>query len=186
MRSQLAARGGGTSGSVQTSLTPHVQRGQEKGRQPPPTVVGRTGLGWAEPLLKKGGNAKQGYIALNPEVTRREVLGLYRKIFRIAKKWQSVSGQMEDTIKEKQYIINEAKTLFQKNKNLTDPEVIHQCIEECKARVEIGLHYNIPYPRPIHLPPMGLAQKHGRTFQKQEKLRKLSKPVYLKSYDEIS
>ncbi|XP_006026164.1 LYR motif-containing protein 1 isoform X4 [Alligator sinensis] len=88
-------------------------------------------------------------------VTRREVLGLYRKIFRIAKKWQSVSGQMEDTIKEKQYIINEAKTLFQKNKN-------------------------------IHLPPMGLAQKHGRTFQKQEKLRKLSKPVYLKSYDEIS
>ncbi|XP_019350183.1 LYR motif-containing protein 1 isoform X1 [Alligator mississippiensis] len=119
-------------------------------------------------------------------VTRREVLGLYRKIFRIAKKWQSVSGQMEDTIKEKQYIINEAKTLFQKNKNLTDPEVIHQCIEECKARVEIGLHYNIPYPRPIHLPPMGLAQKHGRTFQKQEKLRKLSKPVYLKSYDEIS
>ncbi|XP_025062792.1 LYR motif-containing protein 1 isoform X6 [Alligator sinensis] len=124
--------------------------------------------------------------SLMTPVTRREVLGLYRKIFRIAKKWQSVSGQMEDTIKEKQYIINEAKTLFQKNKNLTDPEVIHQCIEECKARVEIGLHYNIPYPRPIHLPPMGLAQKHGRTFQKQEKLRKLSKPVYLKSYDEIS
>ncbi|EMP31517.1 LYR motif-containing protein 1 [Chelonia mydas] len=86
-----------------------------------------------------------------PEMTsvaRQEVLGLYRRIFRIAKKWQSASGQMEDTIKEKQYIINEAKTLFQKNKDLTDPELIKQCIEECKARVEIGLHYHIPYPRP--------------------------------------
>uniref|UniRef100_H9GFM2 LYR motif containing 1 n=1 Tax=Anolis carolinensis TaxID=28377 RepID=H9GFM2_ANOCA len=82
-------------------------------------------------------------------VSRQKVLGLYRKIFRIAKKWQSASGQMEETMKEKQYIINEAKTLFQKNKNLTDPELIKQCIEECQARVEIGLHYRIPYPRPV-------------------------------------
>ncbi|XP_074988828.1 LYR motif-containing protein 1 isoform X2 [Caretta caretta] len=86
-------------------------------------------------------------------VARQEVLGLYRRIFRIAKKWQSASGQMEDTIKEKQYIINEAKTLFQKNKDLTDPELIKQCIEECKARVEIGLHYHIPYPRPVSVNP---------------------------------
>ncbi|XP_039347881.1 LYR motif-containing protein 1 isoform X2 [Mauremys mutica] len=119
-------------------------------------------------------------------VARQEVLGLYRRIFRIAKKWQSASGQMEDTIKEKQYIINEAKTLFQKNKDLTDPELIKQCIEECKARVEIGLHYHIPYPRPIHLPPLGLAPQRGRAFRNQEKLRKLSKPAYLRSYDEVS
>ncbi|KAM9179017.1 LYR motif-containing protein 1 isoform 1-T3 [Mergus octosetaceus] len=95
-------------------------------------------------------------------VTRQEVLGLYRKIFRIAKKWQSASGQV------------------------TDPKLIKQCIEECEARIEIGLHYNIPYPRPIHLPPMGLAHKQGRTFRQQEKLRKISKPIYLKSHDEIS
>ncbi|XP_034987958.1 LYR motif-containing protein 1 isoform X2 [Zootoca vivipara] len=119
-------------------------------------------------------------------VARQEVLGLYRKIFRIARKWQSASGQMEETIKEKQYIINEAKTLFQKNKNLTDPKLIKQCIDECTARIEMGLHYHIPYPRPTHLPHMGLAQQHGRTFRHQEKLRKLSKPLYLKSHDEIS
>ncbi|XP_054850779.1 LYR motif-containing protein 1 [Eublepharis macularius] len=119
-------------------------------------------------------------------ITRQEVLGLYRKIFRIAKKWQSASGQMEETTKEKQYIINEAKTLFHKNKKLTDPDLIKQCIEECKARVEIGLHYRIPYPRPIHLPPMGLAHQQSRALRHQEKLRKLSKPVYLKSHDEIS
>uniref|UniRef100_A0A8B9Z4T1 LYR motif containing 1 n=1 Tax=Bos mutus grunniens TaxID=30521 RepID=A0A8B9Z4T1_BOSMU len=81
--------------------------------------------------------------------TRQEVLGLYRRIFRLAKKWQAASGQMEDTIKEKQYILNEARTLFQKNKNLTDTDLIKQCIDECTARIEIGLHYQIPYPRPV-------------------------------------
>lgn len=118
--------------------------------------------------------------------TRQEVLGLYRSIFRLARKWQAASGQMEDTIKEKQYILNEARTLFQKNKNLTDPDLIKQCIDECTARIEIGLHYQIPYPRPIHLPPMGLTSLRGRGLRSQEKLRKLSKPVYLKSYDEVS
>lgn len=52
-------------------------------------------------------------------VTRQEVLGLYRKIFRIAKKWQSASGQVEETLKEKEYIKKEAKTLFRKNKDVS-------------------------------------------------------------------
>lgn len=55
--------------------------------------------------------------------TRQEVLGLYRRIFRLARKWQAASGQMEDTIKEKQYILNEARTLFQKNKNVSRPQL---------------------------------------------------------------
>nr|XP_058142298.1 LYR motif-containing protein 1 isoform X5 [Dasypus novemcinctus] len=88
-------------------------------------------------------------------VTRQEVLGLYRRIFRLARKWQAASGQMEDTIKEKQYILHEAKTLFQKNKN-------------------------------IHLPPMGLTPLRGRGLRSQEKRRRLSKPIYLKSHDEVS
>nr|XP_035123042.1 LYR motif-containing protein 1 isoform X1 [Callithrix jacchus] len=87
--------------------------------------------------------------------TRQEVLGLYRSIFRLARKWQATSGQMEDTIKEKQYILNEARTLFRKNRN-------------------------------IHLPPMGLNPLRGRGLRSQEKLRKLSKPVYLRSHDEVS
>ncbi|XP_011233502.1 LYR motif-containing protein 1 isoform X2 [Ailuropoda melanoleuca] len=126
-----------------------------------------------------------GKAGLTP-TTRQEVLGLYRRIFRLARKWQAASGQMEDTIKEKQYILNEARTLFQKNKNLTDADLIKQCVDECTARIEIGLHYQIPYPRPIHLPPMGLTPLRGRGLRSQEKLRKLSKPVYLKSHDEIS
>ncbi|XP_067859375.1 LYR motif containing protein 1 isoform X3 [Heptranchias perlo] len=83
--------------------------------------------------------------------TRCDVLGLYRRIFRIARTWQSLSGLSDDTLKEKQYIITEAKTLFRKNKNLTDVKAIKLCILECHARIEMGLHYRIPYPRPANL-----------------------------------
>eukprot|EP00074_Homo_sapiens_P099633 XP_016878966.1 LYR motif-containing protein 1 isoform X3 [Homo sapiens] len=71
-------------------------------------------------------------------------------------------------------------------RQLTDTDLIKQCIDECTARIEIGLHYKIPYPRPIHLPPMGLTPLRGRGLRSQEKLRKLSKPVYLRSHDEVS
>ncbi|XP_053550539.1 LYR motif-containing protein 1 [Bombina bombina] len=118
--------------------------------------------------------------------TRKEALSLYRKIFRIARKWQSASGIKEETAKEKQYIVDEARTLFYKNKNVTNIEMITQCIDECKARVEMGLHYGIPYPRPIHLPPMGLAIPHSKVLSTQVKLRKQAKPIYLKSHDEVS
>nr|KAF6441335.1 LYR motif containing 1 [Rousettus aegyptiacus] len=69
---------------------------------------------------------------------------------------------------------------------LTDARRIRQCVDECTARIELGLHYRIPYPRPIHLPPMGLTPLRGRGLRSQEKLRKLSKPVYLQSHDEVS
>ncbi|KAG8558089.1 hypothetical protein GDO81_016853 [Engystomops pustulosus] len=118
--------------------------------------------------------------------TRPEVLGLYRKIFRLARRWKSSLGLEEETKKEKQYIVEEARKLFHKNKNVTHPDTIRQCIEEAHARIDIGLHYGIPYPRPTHLPPMGLAVPHSKILRTQEKLRKQAKPVYLKSYDEIS
>lgn len=68
---------------------------------------------------------------------------------------------------------------------LTDVEAIKNCIMECHTRIEMGLHYRIPYPRPIHLPPMGLADKKGRKFKMQERLRKFAKPVYLQSHEEM-
>ncbi|XP_036081579.1 LYR motif-containing protein 1 isoform X2 [Rousettus aegyptiacus] len=120
------------------------------------------------------------------EATRREVLGLYRRVFRLARRWQAASGRGEDTAEEQQYILHEARTLFRKNRDLTDARRIRQCVDECTARIELGLHYRIPYPRPIHLPPMGLTPLRGRGLRSQEKLRKLSKPVYLQSHDEVS
>jgi heme oxygenase len=51
---------------------------------------------------------------------RKEVLGLYRRIFRLTRTWQSASGNTNDTTAEKQYIKDEAKRLFRKNQNVRE------------------------------------------------------------------
>ncbi|XP_045445288.1 LYR motif-containing protein 1 isoform X1 [Pipistrellus kuhlii] len=84
--------------------------------------------------------------------TRPAVLGLYRRVLRLARRWQAASGRPEDSAREQQDILREARTLFRKNKGLTDTDQIKQCIDECTARIEIGLHYQIPYPRPVSDP----------------------------------
>ncbi|KAG5262354.1 hypothetical protein AALO_G00274270 [Alosa alosa] len=117
-------------------------------------------------------------------VTRAEVLSLYRRIFRIARSWQAQSALQHDTDTEKRYIVQEAQTLFRQNQQLTEQESIKKCLDECNARIEIGLHYRNPYPRPTYLPPMGLATQKGRKFRGQQKLRKQAKPVYLQSHDD--
>ncbi|XP_068452495.1 LYR motif containing protein 1-like isoform X1 [Clinocottus analis] len=81
--------------------------------------------------------------------TRRTVLSLYTRVFRIARSWQAQSGAKSDTETERKYILQEASSLFRQNQQLTDQESIQRSIEECKARIEIGLHYRNPYPRPV-------------------------------------
>lgn len=61
---------------------------------------------------------------------RGEVLTLYRRIFRLSSKWKNITASIEDSSTEKNYIQNEARTLFHKNKNV---RWIHLC----------GLCYNI-------------------------------------------
>uniref|UniRef100_A0A3B3S9T6 LYR motif containing 1 n=1 Tax=Paramormyrops kingsleyae TaxID=1676925 RepID=A0A3B3S9T6_9TELE len=120
--------------------------------------------------------------------TRQEVLSLYRRILRIARSWQTHCTRPHDTEIEKNYIVQESRTLFRKNKQLTDAESIRKCIEECQARIEIAFFIfsfsldNFPFQ--IHIPPMGLASQRGRHLRTQERLRKQAKPVYLKSHDE--
>ncbi|KAJ8399896.1 hypothetical protein AAFF_G00406260 [Aldrovandia affinis] len=118
--------------------------------------------------------------------TRQEILSLYRRVLRIARSWQAQSALPKETEIERLYIAQEAQTLFRQNKQMTDPESIKKCIEECQARIEIGLHYRNPYPRPTYLPPMGLASQTGRKLRSQERLRKQARPIYLRSHDETS
>ncbi|KAJ8245820.1 hypothetical protein GJAV_G00260650 [Gymnothorax javanicus] len=118
--------------------------------------------------------------------TRQEVLSLYRRVLRVARSWQALSGLPKDSETERLYIAQEARTLFRQNKTVTDPQLIKTYMEECKARIEIGLHYRNPYPRPMHLPPMGLATQKGRKLRAQTKLRKQARPIYLESHDETS
>ncbi|XP_016425250.1 LYR motif containing protein 1-like [Sinocyclocheilus rhinocerous] len=117
-------------------------------------------------------------------MSRSDVLSLYRRVLGIARSWTAQSALPHDTDTERKYIAQEARTLFRQNQQITDPESIKRCIEECEARIEIGLHYRIPYPRPTYLPPMGLATQKGRKLRAQQRLRKQAKPVYLQSHDE--
>ncbi|XP_020507066.2 LYR motif containing protein 1 [Labrus bergylta] len=116
--------------------------------------------------------------------TRSTVLSLYMRVFRIARTWQAQSGVTGDTETERKYILQEAHTLFRQNQQLKDQESVKKCLEECEARIEIGLHYRNPYPRATYLPPMGLATQKGRKLRAQQRLRKQAKPIYLQSQDE--
>uniref|UniRef100_A0A671RBW7 Complex 1 LYR protein domain-containing protein n=2 Tax=Sinocyclocheilus anshuiensis TaxID=1608454 RepID=A0A671RBW7_9TELE len=118
------------------------------------------------------------------QMSRSDVLSLYRRVLRIARSWTAQSALPHDTDNERKYIAQEARTLFRQNQQITDPESIKRCTEECEARIEIGLHYRNPYPRPTYLPPMGLATQKGRKLRAQQRLRKQAKPVYLLSHDE--
>ncbi|XP_043082104.1 LYR motif containing protein 1 isoform X2 [Puntigrus tetrazona] len=81
-------------------------------------------------------------------MSRSDVLSLYRTVLRLARSWTARSALPHDTDAERKYIAQEARTLFRQNQQITDPESIKRCIEECEARIEIGLHYRNPYPRP--------------------------------------
>lgn len=82
--------------------------------------------------------------------TRSRVLSLYRQILRTARDWRSAANNAEA---EKQYIREEARRLFKANKHLTDAKQVQLKIDEAEARLQIGLHYCNPYPRPVYAPP---------------------------------
>jgi hypothetical protein len=56
---------------------------------------------------------------------RFEVLRLYRKIIRGGKQWTNPHAKSDaQIISEKEYILDEARTLFRKNKSIMDEEII--------------------------------------------------------------
>lgn len=88
---------------------------------------------------------------------RSKVLAIYRRILRTALNWTSKSGDPEQTATERVYILEEARTLFKKNKQvnlqffifflsdeiwvwfqITNPVEIGEKIREAEARLEIG------------------------------------------------
>eukprot|EP00871_Galdieria_phlegrea_P005166 jgi/Galph1/5650/GphlegSOOS_G4260.1 len=95
--------------------------------------------------------------------TRKQVLQLYRKIFGVAKTWKDAD--------EAEYIRQEARRLFRLNKDLQSSQEIEEKLFEGQSRVELGIHYRIPYPRPYHVVP-------GATG----KTRDMVKPAYMASY----
>jgi len=93
---------------------------------------------------------------------RLEVIRLYRKIIRGGNHWKDVNSTTGNQItNEKQYILEEARTLFRKNKDLKDPEMINAKIFEGNSRYELAKHYNIPFPRLYNVPPKTFEENVG-------------------------
>ena len=63
----------------------------------------------------------QFYISLFPDMSslRQEVLHLYRRILHLSRTWESALGNPGATETERQYIADEARKLFKKNKHVS-------------------------------------------------------------------
>ena len=109
--------------------------------------------------------------------TKSEILGLYRKILRLGQTWEAknpVNNQYE-----RSFIKEEARTLFHKNMN-APPEMIPHKIFEAETRIELALHYQIPYPR------LPFIQKgvdfSALSSQEVDAFQQDHRPAYMHSY----
>ncbi|CAD5208344.1 unnamed protein product [Bursaphelenchus xylophilus] len=98
---------------------------------------------------------------------RIRVLTLFKKILRTGRNWEAKIP--EKTTEERKYIREEAFSKFKENKEVKDPEKIKNLIEEAEKRLEIGIHYRLPYERPVYLHPGASYDVHVES--KQFKIR---------------
>eukprot|EP00092_Neocalanus_flemingeri_P002098 GFUD01002238.1.p1 GENE.GFUD01002238.1~~GFUD01002238.1.p1 ORF type:complete len:127 (-),score=26.61 GFUD01002238.1:60-440(-) len=114
---------------------------------------------------------------------RTEVIRLYSRILKVGRKWQA--QDINETKVERDYILEEAKLLFRKNKNLTELSEIRERLVEAEARVTMAEHYGNPYPRPVNLPKTSFTKREGKKVGKAiQKMNEMSRPVYIRSSDD--
>ncbi|KAI6180296.1 Complex1-LYR-dom domain-containing protein [Aphelenchoides besseyi] len=82
---------------------------------------------------------------------RTEVLRLYGRILRIAKRWEA--KEATKTAAEREFIRSEAAKQFRANKHIEDSEEVAKLIRETEERIEICIHYRTPFERPTYLNP---------------------------------
>merc|ERR1712025_314253 len=117
--------------------------------------------------------------------SRIQVMGLYRRIFRLSKRWISSCKNEEATQQEKNYIVTEAARLFRKNKNEQDKDKIKEYITEAETRIALAEHYGTPYPRMWNIPQNVLAFKGVSKMTKvQRRAIRQATPNYFKSLGE--
>ncbi|AAZ10704.1 Complex 1 protein (LYR family), putative [Trypanosoma equiperdum] len=75
---------------------------------------------------------------------RSQALSWYRKFLKAA---FTVPWETDD---DALYVMEESRRLFRQNARLTDVEMIQRKLREAEMRYELGVHYRIPYPRPVH------------------------------------
>lgn len=84
-----------------------------------------------------------GQLQLNQH---RQVLKLYKQVLRIAQTWQAKDTSETET--EREYIKREAQKEFRRP--LKSDETIASRLGKGQYRVEVALHYGIPYERPTY------------------------------------
>merc|ERR1719415_393424 len=95
-------------------------------------------------------------------MARLKVLSMYKRILRVGQKW--VASNPDNTQVERNYIIDEAKTLFRKNATITDSKEASERYREVEARLAMAEHYRNPYPRPVNLPPGSYTKKEKENW----------------------
>ena len=114
---------------------------------------------------------------------RTQVIRLYSRILKVGRSWQA--QDKNETKVERQYIQDEAKLLFRKNKNLKNTSDIQQSLVEAEARLTMAEHYGNPYPRPVNLPKTSFSKREGKKVGKAiQKMNEMSRPVYIRSSDD--
>jgi len=122
-------------------------------------------------------------MAATPFPLRGQVLRLYARIFRIARRWEA--QDRNETKVERGYIVEEARTLFRENKELEDEQEIRLRMMEAEARLTMAEHYGNPYPRPVNLPKTSYSKREGKKVGKAiQKMNEISRPVYIRSTDD--
>lgn len=59
---------------------------------------------------------------------RREVISLYRQVFRVARNWQALNPN--NTATEREYIKNEARSLFRQNKQVNLSVIVSYIVSQ--------------------------------------------------------
>jgi len=114
---------------------------------------------------------------------RREVLGMYARILRVARNWKATNPT--ESLVERDYIQTETKDLFRRNAGLTNEVEIRERLREAEARLTMAEHYRNPYPRPVNLPKRSYSKQEGKKVGKAiKKMNEQSRPVYIRSTDD--
>jgi len=66
-----------------------------------------------------------------------EVLRLYKRILRLGQSWCAINPS--NTNEEREFIKQEARTRFHRNKHIDDQQQIKDHIQEAEARLEMGI-----------------------------------------------
>jgi len=115
---------------------------------------------------------------------RGEVVRLYKEILRLSRRWEATD--VRETKVERNYIRDEARLLFRQNAGLTCEADIRERVAEAETRLTMATHYGNPYPRPVNIPKYSFSKREGKKVGKAvQKMNDMSRPVYLKSMDEV-